>query len=79
MSEWPCPHCGYDAWSPISSLPRDAHIIVCGRCHILETVQHVDGFWMGRHAQSGYPGSLAQFVTEHAEYLKETTRGGMRP
>jgi len=75
----PCPHCGYDSWAverPWRKSKSDRPCLfpaVCSHCRVMETAHHIDGFWMGRHAQSGYPGSFFQFVTEHAAVLRETT------
>jgi len=72
----PCPHCGYDGWAVESPYRKSKYVsaslfpAICEHCHVLENALHVDGFWMGRHAQSGYPGSLCRFVSEHAEYLR---------
>ena len=76
---FPCPVCGYDAWCverPLRRFRRPAlpFIVpaVCGRCHVVETAQHVDGEWLGAYRYSRYPGSLVEFVTERATYLRGT-------
>lgn len=74
----PCPICGFDLWDvkrPYRKHKTDRICLTvaeCSQCHVLETAHHVDGFWMGRHAQSGYPGRLYDFVIEHAAVLRET-------
>ena len=75
----PCPVCGYDAWFrelPQHKSKSNRHLMVpvsCGRCHVMETAHHVDGEWLGAYRYSRYPGSLVEFVTEHAAYLRGTT------
>lgn len=70
----PCSHCGHDAWSVEWRYRKHPTMssAVCGHCHILETAHHNDGSWLGMWRYSHHPGSLLEFVEEHAAYLRET-------
>ena len=74
---WPCPHCGYDVWAveqPWRKSKSDRPCLfpaVCCHCHIMETAHHADGCWMGMRQYSRFPGSLCDFVTGYAAYLRD--------
>jgi hypothetical protein len=75
----PCPHCGHDAWAverPWRKSKRDRPRLFpaqCGHCGVVETAHHVDGEWLGAYHYSKHPGSLRDFVQEHAAWLRATT------
>lgn len=75
---FPCPYCGYDSWTVHRPYRKSRHdrpclfAAVCSHCSIMETAHHVDGEWMGMRRYSKFPGSLYDFVTGYAAYLRET-------
>jgi len=74
----PCAHCGHDSWTvhrPWRKSKRDRPCLfpaVCSHCHVMETAHHNDGCWMGARQYSKFPGTLCDFVTGYAAYLRET-------